>query len=501
MNHPAGNEVNVIALDMGTSSIRACIVDAGLKMLHQFQVPVALNSGMDGQAEQDAEIIFSAVVACLADVCLWAEAHQVALSGLCFSNAVASLLSLDEHGQVSSPALTWADTRAADEAEQLKVSLGGELYARTACPMHPSYWLPKFQWLCHQGFQLAGKVRFCTLKDLVVLRLSGQFVTDVSNAAATGMCNARSGEWDDLCLKQAGITAAQLPQIRETTSRLPLAQNDFVSLTHLPGSVEIILGANDGVLSSLGTGSIELGQVSTMVGSSGACRIVTDQPDLKDPQRRLWSYPLAQSIWVRGGAMTNGGLVTQWFADAFYGGEKDAIQTMLHEAASVPAGSEGLIFLPYLYGERAPIYNAHARGVFFGLHGKHTRAHMARAALEGVYFGLYSIYEIVAASVPQVSEIRTTGGHVRSALSLQIMADVFDSQISVPENFEGSAIGAAGLAFLALGVFSDFSPVRASVRIQQVINPNPEAVRIYSPAFSRFKQLYSQLAPLFPVEG
>ena len=392
----------VISLDMGTSSVRACLVDSSLRILFQRSIPVNLDSGLDGRAEQSADEIINASLTCLADVSGWAVKNLISPLGLCFSNAVGSLVVLDEHDDPVSPALTWADTRSAYEADILKTRLGKELYALTACPMNASYWLPKLQWLKSTGKLSDPRMRFCTLKDLLILRLTGQFVTDASNAAATGLRNAVSGTWDDLALKEAGITLQQLPRILDTTDVLTLIKNEYLAKTGLDEKMPVILGATDGVLSSLGAGAFEQGQVTSMIGTSGACRMAASQPDLSDPHQRLWSYPLTDKIWIRGGAMTNGGLVTQWFADNFFKEESDPLASMLNEAAKVEPGAEGVIFLPYLYGERSPIYDEHARGVFFGLHGSHTRAHLARAALEGVIFALATIFELLRDSVDQV---------------------------------------------------------------------------------------------------
>ena len=497
MNTVHSNPEAVISLDMGTSSMRACLVDGSLRILYQRSVKVELNSGLDGRAEQNAEEIIAASLACLADVSAWAAGNSISPVGLCFSNAVGSLVVLDENDNPVGPALTWADTRSAKEADNLKNRLGKELYKLTACPINASYWLPKLQWIKSTS-QLAGtKVRYCTLKDLLVLRLTGQYVTDASNAAATGLRNAGSGAWDDLALLEADITIQQLPRILDTKTALPLNTNEAVTKAGLDEKMPVILGATDGVLSSLGAGAFEQGQVTSMIGTSGACRVAASQPDVSDPLQRLWSYPLTNKIWIRGGAMTNGGLVTQWFADNFFKEESDPLASMLTEAAKVEPGAGGVIFLPYLYGERSPIYDEHARGVFFGLHGSHTRAHMARAALEGVIFALATIFELLRDSVGNVKEVRATGGYVRSLLSLQIQADIFNFPVSVPENYEGSSIGAAALAFFALGRFNDLSTVKDLIKIDHVIEPNKNNQKIYADTLMRFKEIYTRIAPLF----
>ncbi len=491
------NPDTVISLDMGTGSVRACLVDESLRILYQRSISVSLNSGLDGRAEQNAEEVIDASLTCLAEISSWAAENSISPAGLCFSNAVGSLVVLDEHDFPVGPALTWADTRSADEADSLKNRLGEDLYMLTACPMNASYWLPKLQWLKRTG-QLAGTtMRYCTLKDLLVLRLTGQFVTDASNAAATGLRNAVSGTWDDLALSEAGASLRQFPRILDTTAVLPLIKNEYLTKVNLDEKMQVILGATDGVLSSLGAGAFEQGQVTSMIGTSGACRVAASQPDVSDPHQRLWSYPLTDKIWIRGGAMTNGGLVTQWFAENFFKENPDPLGSMLNEAAKVEPGAQGVIFLPYLYGERSPIYDEHARGVFFGLHGSHTRSHLARAALEGVIYALATIFELLRDSVGQVNEVRATGGYVRSPLSLQIQSDIFNFPVSVPENFEGSAIGAAALAFLALGRFDDLSPVRDAIKIDHVVEPNLGNQKLYADQLMRFKEIYKRVSPLF----
>ncbi len=497
MNSEHTNSDTVISLDMGTSSVRACLIDDSLKILYQRSISVNLNSGLDGCAEQSAEEVIDASLSCLADVSSWAAKNSISPMGLSLSNAVGSLVILDEQNNIIGPALTWADTRSANEAEVLKKDLGKELYTLTACPMNASYWLPKLLWLKKIGKPSSPKVHFCTLKDLLILRLTGQYVTDASNAAATGLRNAVSGTWDELALREADLIIQQLPRILDTTTVLPLVKNEYLAKTGMDDSMVVILGATDGVLSSLGVGAFEHGQVTSMIGTSGACRMASRQPDLSDPKQRLWSYPLTTEIWIRGGAMTNGGLVTQWFAENFFHGETDPLASMLNEAAMVEPGAGGVIFLPYLYGERSPIYNENARGVFFGLHGSHNRAHLARAALEGVILALATIFELLRDSGDRVKEVRATGGYVRSPLLLQIQADIFDFPVFVPENYEGSSIGAAALAFLSLGRFTDLTPVRDAIRIDRVVEPNRRNQKLYADQLMQFKEIYTRISPLF----
>ncbi len=493
----------LISLDLGTSSVRACLVDAALKIRFQSQKPVSLDTDPTGKAVQDAGAIINAGLACLREVLEWGAAQGLAPDAISFSNAVASLVCLDEAHQPLKPALTYMDLRAQREADRLLAEYGGRYFASTAAPMHASYWLPKFIWLRETDPDFKQCHYFCTLKDLFIYRLTGQFVTDTANAAATGMMDAHSRDWDPRLLALAGIEKDQLPAVRPTTQveeLAPLAaQQVFVDLPRL----KVVLGANDGVLSSLGAGAFKTGQVTTMIGSSGACRVAARSPLTEGDPLLTWSYPLDETVWIRGGAMNNGGLVTQWLVENFSEqrtAASEAYEDLFAAAAKVRPGAEGLIFLPYLFGERAPIYDERARGVFFGLNSLHQRGHFARAGLEGILFALYSIFEIIR-TPGDALEVRATGGYLRSELMLQIQADIFGVPIRVPENLEGSAIGAAALGLKALGTIESWDEIAPLLPIARSCLPDETNHWHYQAVFERFKALYETLKPAFAGEG
>ena len=262
----------------------------------------------------------------------------------------------------------------------------------------------------------------------------------------------------------------------------------------------IVLGAMDGVLASLGAGAYQYDHVTTSLGSSGACRIAAQGPLIDQTDQRIWSYPLTQDLWIRGGATNNGGLVTQWLAENFSnrtGSGESAFQEILAAASQIRPGANGLLFLPYLFGERAPIYDERARGVFFGLHSGHFRGHFARAGLEGILYGLYSIYELLEASTKKVQEIRATGGYLQSKLMLQMQADIFGKTIIVPSEYEGSVIGAAALAQKALGQINSFQALDDVFKIKTSYTPDEFTHETYRENYSLFKKLYERLAPIF----
>lgn len=481
----------MISIDLGTSSIRVALIGFDLKVRYQQQATVTLQTGGVGQAVQDAEEIVALALEGLTAVLNWADAHQLQPLGMCFSNTSASLVALDKDYQPIAPAMTYLDLRAHAQVERLQTAFGSAAFRYTGAPLHASYWLPKFLWLAENEPDLHQAAHFCSIKDLLVYRLTGQFVTDMANAGANGICDVRTQDWNQELLEIAGIKRSQLPRVAPITTVLNLTPApDNPGLKNRP-EIKVILGGMDGMLSSLGAGAFLPGQVTTTIGSSGACRVAARTPLVDQDPLRVWSYPLEPGLWIRGGAMNNGGLVTQWLVENFSSSgtaDEQGYAEFFADAASVSPGADGLIFLPYLFGERAPIYNEQARGAYLGLNARHHRAHFARAGLEGILMALYSIYEIVGPeSIGQ--PIRATGGYLKSELMLQIQADIFGAPIETPENLEGSIVGAAMVGMKALGVIRDYSEVNHFLPIVKVFVPNEENHQIYQKGFQQFKRL------------
>lgn len=500
MTQPERTEAAILSVDIGTSSVRACLVSHQLKILHQSTRSLQLLSKTAGQAEMDLYSLVEKSLNCLQEASQWASIHRSQVSAVSFSSASASLVCLDQAFRPIRPVLTYADLRASSESQGLIDTYGKTAFLHTGAPMHASYWLPKFLWLKNQGLQLEGPLAFCTIKDFLIYHLTGQFIIDACNAGATGMMDINTMDWDDLSLGIAGIKAQQLPLIKPTTSLLYLKPQQAEALFPGENSPKIVLGAMDGVLASLGVGAFSPGQATTSLGSSGACRTAALEPITGQNAARMWSYPLTGDLWVSGGAMNNGGLVTQWLTRNFSRTRAitdDAYTEMLDAASKISPGSDGLLFLPYLFGERAPIYNELARGVYFGLHNRHHRGHFARAGLEGILFALYSIFEILQETQNKTLEIRAAGGYLQSPLMLQMQADIFGQPILVPGEQEGSVIGAAALALKALGYISGFDALQECFHIQAQYLPNGAAAPIYQDCYLRFTALFQHLAPVF----
>ena len=306
--------------------------------------------------------------------------------------------------------VTWADSRAAEQAMRLRhTELGRRLHRTSGTPIHSMSHLTKLLWYAeHEPDTLHGARWWVGLKDFIVFQLTGELVTEVSNASGTGLLDLRTRTWNPEALELVGVGADRLPPVRPTTDALPL-RGDLAGAVGLPRGLPVVLGAGDGPLGNLGVGALQPGVVGLSLGTSGAVRMITERPYIDDAGT-LFCYHLAQDSWVIGGAVSNGGIVVRWAGDVFGvdladepGGNRDAM--LLQLARDVPLGSDGLVMLPFLMAERAPLWNPTIPGAFLGVRRGHTRAHFVRAAIEGVALMLSTIVDELDRVTP-IEQIR-----------------------------------------------------------------------------------------------
>jgi gluconokinase len=491
----------IIGADIGTTSTKAIVFDLTGRILGAHSVEYPLYTPNPGWAEQDPEAIFAAVLQSVKAAVVKAGVAAEAIAGIGFSSAMHSLLPLDGEGRPLGRAIIWADNRSAVQAERIKREHGGhQIYRRTGTPVHPMAPLSKLLWLReNEPDRFARTARYSGLKEYVLFKLTGRHLIDIGLASATGLFNLERLDWDDEALALAGVRKEQLPLPVDTTHVIRGIQPGYAAAMGLPATVALVAGTGDGMLSNLGTGAIEPGVVAATIGTSGAIRQVTDRP-VTDPAGRTFCYALTRSHWVVGGAVSNGGLVLRWFRDNMAEPEQavakrlgvDPYDLITRYAASVAPGSDGLVFLSFLSGERAPYWNANARGVLFGLGLHHTKQHIARACLEAVIYGMHNVHLALEDQAGRAREIRATGGFARSGLWLQIMADVFGREVVVAESHESSCLGAAVLAMVGLGLAGSLSVVHEMVRTRERRQPNPEAHAVYSELFGIYRRVYEQ---------
>ena len=486
----------VLGVDIGTTSAKAVAFDADARELGRGEAGYPLLEPEHGQAVQDPAVVVDATLAAIRAATTAAREQGAQIAALSFSGAMHSLVGLDAQGRALTPLVTWGDMRATEQAERLRAE-HPELHDRTGTPLHPMSPLPKLVWFAeHEAETFSAVRRWAGIKELVVARLTGTWAVDHSVASATGLLNLRELDWDDEALAIAGIDAKALSPLVPTTHRLELDAACAADLG-LEGGVALIVGAADGPLANLGVGAVHHGVAACSIGTSGALRLMVERPAV-DPQRRVFCYALLPGHWIVGGAINNGGAVLRWAGEALAPDlGPHAEGHLLELAADVPAGSEGLLMLPYLLSERAPHWSTVARGAYVGLTRHHGRGHLVRAALEGVCLQLAVVLASVRDAGNEVGEIRATGGFARSDLWRQMLADALGMPIGFPAGHEGSAFGAALLAMDALGMVDGLDRAAGLVQIEDVVEPEAGAAAVYADLLPTFTSLYDALEPAF----
>ncbi len=472
-----------IGIDIGTTATKAIAFSDTGTIITSQSIGYEMLHPQPDWCEQDPDAILQAVVDGLAQVMKTMAPHTPAF--IAFSAAMHSLLAVDKVGKPLSNCIIWADNRADQLATVLRNSKTGEgIYQLTGVPIHCMSPLCKLLWLKEQApllFQSAYK--FIGIKEYVFFKLFGTFVIDTSVASATGLLNSKSLLWDQQVLDVVGITTVQLSQVVPVKHTIYYQSNGGQNL--LPPGTPVVVGGSDGALSNLGSGATGAHQMAITIGTSGAARMVVKEPQT-DECMRTFCYHVKDREYIVGGANNNGAVVLQWLKETLLQ-TKDDYESLFKQAETIMPGSDDLLFLPYILGERAPIWNANAKGIYFGLRIRHSKAHLVRASMEGVIYCLYSIGKILIEK-HEVTELHASGGFARSRLWLQMLADVFNIKVLVSGTVESSALGAVVIGMEALAIKQHFSP-----DILAVYEPDPGSHKVYMECFERFERIYHLL--------
>ncbi|MGZ2590863.1 gluconokinase [Staphylococcus borealis] len=493
----------MIGVDIGTTSTKSVLYDENGQFIMKHSIGYPLHTPNVDVSEENPDELFDAVLMTVKYVVREANIKKEDIKLIAFSAQMHSLIALDAQHHRLTESITWADNRASKYAERInKEHHGSDIYQRTGTPIHPMSPLSKIFWMKHEQPDIYKQTAmFADIKTYIFYQLFETYVIDHSMASATGMFNLETRHWDAEALELLGITEAQLPQLVPTTHILKGMKKRYATLMGIDEDTPIIVGASDGVLSNLGVNSYKKGEVAVTIGTSGAIRTVINKPRT-DYKGRIFCYVLDEDHYVIGGPVNNGGVVLRWLRDELLASEVetakrlgvDPYDVLTKIASRVKPGAEGLIFHPYLAGERAPLWNADARGSFFGLTLSHQKEHMIRAALEGVLYNLYAVYlALVEVMNETPSTIKATGGFAKSEVWRQMMADIFDTDLIVPESYESSCLGACVLGLKALGDIEDYSIIEQMVGTTNAHQPDPDTVQVYQQLVSIFINLSRSL--------
>ena len=445
----------IIGLDVGTTGVKAAAFGLGPPWRGMAVRRYPLLRPAPGQEVQDPAVIIAATTAALAECVATVGAAEVI--GVSLSAAMHGLLALDADLRPISPLITWADERASQEAADLaRQPAALDLQEITGTPVHPMTPMAKLVWFRHHDQATWEAARWWAgLKDYLLWWLTGTFATELSSASGTGLLDASSRAWSPLALAASGVAPARLPEIMATTDVLPLGHRAAAAVG-LAAGTPVVVGAADGPLANLGTGAINPGVAGLSLGTSGAIRVAVDGPRT-DSRGRLFCYALSDPVWVVGGAVSNGAEVLRW-AEGVLGSGSSVGEDGASPPGEMPPqptgpiaeSSDGLVMLPFILPERAPMWDHELAGAYLGLRHHHSAANLRRATMEGVCMQMRLLLDRVDDCHP-VTSIRATGGAFGSKLWRDLMAAALDRPLIVVGDEDGTAFGAAALGLVALG--------------------------------------------------
>jgi gluconokinase len=478
----------VLGVDIGTGSVKAVAVNLQCQSFAVCQHHYPFNSPKPGYHEQDPKQIYDAFIDSIREIIDKIGSQPLAIS---LSSAMHSLIPVDETCRPLSPMMTWADNRSSEIAVGLRATARGlAIYKATGTPLHAMSPLCKIIWIRENDPGLFNKTyKFISIKEYIWHKLFNEFKIDHSGASCTGLFNITKLTWHPDALDLAGITAQSLSEPVPTNYVNKTVNNPAISF--LKPGIPFIIGASDGCLANLGSMADKPGIAAITIGTSGAVRVASSKP-LPNEKAMTFSYILDKGTYICGGPINNGGIAMQWWLKNIKPETTDADYTQLFEQiVNVHAGSEGLIFLPYLTGERAPIWDSESSGNFFGIKLQHTQAHFSRAVLEGICYALNDVLEAVQQNAEPIIQINVSGGFVKAAVWVQTLADITGKNLVIVQSEDASAIGAAFMALKSIGVINKY-PSSGFANMKTFL-PNPVNAGVYANSFAIYKQLYRDL--------
>ncbi|MCW3117845.1 MAG: gluconate kinase, family [Chitinophagaceae bacterium] len=489
-----------IGIDIGTTHVKVIAADEISAIVCEEKTSYLLYQPRDGFCEQDADEIFTALLTTLKKVIVKINPREI--ETVCFSAAFHSIMAVDQNGRPLTPLLTWADTRANDYAKQLKKSGEGKIiYNKTGTPVHPMSPLCKIAWIRdHLPEVFAGTHKFISVKEYIWYKLFGKFQVDYSIASATGLFDSQNFQWCREALNFCGATSDSLSEPVSVLHKETKLNKEYQEELGLPDNLLFIIGAGDGAMANLGVGATVPGVAALTIGTSGAIRTATNFA-VNDEKGRLFNYRLTDNLYITGGGINNGGIVLQWFVQTFlqkeFSSEKD-YEWFFEEISQVVAGADGLIFLPYILGERAPVWDADAKGVFIGIRSTHTLKHFMRAVIEGVCFSLLQLLNTMEEKTT-IDMIYVTGGVTQSPLWLQMLADILNKKIRVVKSADASAMGVVYLGMYAKGFIKEWNEIKKFALAETEFNPGTLQKNLYQTNISIFEHLYDKLKDDFEI--
>ncbi|MDA1190979.1 MAG: xylulokinase [Candidatus Poribacteria bacterium] len=498
----------LIGVDIGTSGTKSILINERGDLLASATEEYPLSTPRPKWSEQDPEHWVQATIHTIRQVIDKSGVKADDIKGLGFSGQMHGLVLLDANHRVLRPAILWNDVRTTDQCRYITETLGNETLLNETCnPALEGFTAPKILWVRDHEPQVYERARHVLLpKDYVRFRLTGDVAMEVSDAAGTLLFNVRERRWSKKVLDGLQIPTEWMPPAYESVDICGRVTAEIADKTGLKAGTPIVGGGADNACGAVGTGIVSAGKVSASLGTSGVVQAHLDEPSA-DPAMRAHTFCHAvPNKWYTMGVMLSAAGAFRWFRDALCQPEKwqednigaNAYDLLTQQAAEAPVGSEGLIFLPYLTGERTPHADANAKGVYFGLTLRHGKNEITRATMEGITYGMRDSLEIIRSLGVNVSEIVATGGGAKSNFWRQMQADIYNAPVVTITQAEGPAFGAAILAGVGTGVFESCeAAAEALITPDSRVEPDAKRAAIYDRYYRVYRDLYPALKPQY----
>ncbi len=489
----------LLGIDISTTGAKALLIDETGSVVMSATTPLALSTPRPLWSEQNPGDWWQATVTSIRAALAQANkpAEQIAAIGL--TGQMHGLVLLDENGEVLRPAILWNDQRCGAECDEIRARFGKENLIRTSGnDALTGFTAPKILWVQRHEPEIFNRARHVLLpKDYIRYRLTGAMAMDKADGSGTMLFDLKKRDWSPELLAALDIPTEWLPPTYEGPDITGEVSMDAARETGLKIGTPVVAGGGDQAAGAVGVGAVQSGIVSLVLGTSGVVFAATDSP-LIQPEGRLHAFCHAvPGRWHFMGVMLSAAGSLQWYRDTLF--PQTSFDELVEETAEVSPGSEGLLFLPYLSGERTPHPDPLARGAWVGLTVRHRRAHLTRAVLEGVAFGLKDGFELIqGAGLGQIEQVRVSGGGAKSRVWQQIIADVLGTELVTVNTTEGAAYGAALLAGVANKSWPDTDAAcQSAIRVESRVLPDTQASGTYNELYQNYRGLYPALKPTF----
>lgn len=495
----------LLGIDIGTSSCKVALFTENGEAVEQSSKSYPIFRPQKGWVEQNPEDWWYAVCEAIKELLNNSKVRPEKIAGIGVDGQSWSAIPISREGNLLRNTPIWMDTRAQGVCDDLKRTIGEEtLFNVSGNPIQPTYTLPKVLWYRDQLPDLYKQTdKILQSNSYIVYKLTGEVTQDLSQGYGYQCFDMRKGAWDNYLCKEMNLRTDILPEIVPCDEIVGQVTKEAAAQSGLTLGIPVVAGGLDSACGALGVGVINHGETQEQGGQAGGMSICTK--DYRADRRLILSYHVTAENWLLQGGTVGGGGVLKWFEENFGQEERmtadqkgtTSFDEMTLQAENIDPGSEGVVFLPYMAGERSPIWNPKAKGLYYGLDYSKTKGHMIRASMEGVAFSLKHNLAIAEQAGAQVNRLRAMGGSANSPLWTQIKSDVTNNPIDILNSDTATTLGAAMLAGVAVGIYKNYEDaVSKTVQIRKSYHPNKENLKIYNKNYQLYLKLYEQLKEL-----